>query len=338
MSDSVVTANETGGWHRVRSILSTASEDEDHIAFNNDHIKHDMNENEKSAGVTGEEHLDRDTVNDDADNVDTAKEVDGRLRGRLVLRIVNEENDFTVFYNGFAEHSTDDGMGETKKIKHNQEEVKAHPQKPRRLSPWRLQGSQVMNIPIETQQKWKQIASRVMVTTLGSHTWSLRQVLSCYMLATTWTKFKKYDEDSEDGEEEGETAANENEEISEEDVEIRRLIEFRRSTPKEEKQQLEEVSKFKKGMYQRQKRETTARQPRETRKLQRCQQHPILIKSAKKKVHITKVKNKRGEIITSRKGIANVFGDFYKQLYDDNEQEESEQEIGENENESSIDV
>ena len=30
-----------------------------------------------------------------------------------------------------------------------------------------------------------------MVTTLGSHNWSLRQVLSCYMLATTWTKFFK---------------------------------------------------------------------------------------------------------------------------------------------------
>ena len=115
MSDSVVTANETGGWHRVRSILSTASEDEDHIAFNNDHIKHDMNENEKSAGVTGEEHLDRDTVNDDADNVETAKEVGGRRRGRLLLRIVNEENDFTVFHNDFVEHNTDDGMEETKK-------------------------------------------------------------------------------------------------------------------------------------------------------------------------------------------------------------------------------
>ena len=114
MSDSVVTANETGGWHRVRSILSTASEDEDHIAFNNDHIKHNMNENEKSAGVTGEEHLDRDTVNDDADNVETAKEVGGRRRGRLVLRNVNEENDVTVFHNDLVEHNTDDGMEEQK--------------------------------------------------------------------------------------------------------------------------------------------------------------------------------------------------------------------------------
>ena len=37
-SDSVVTANETDGWHRGRSILSAASEDEDHIVFNNDHV------------------------------------------------------------------------------------------------------------------------------------------------------------------------------------------------------------------------------------------------------------------------------------------------------------
>ena len=53
---------------------------------------------------------------------------------------------------------------------------------------------------------------------------------------------------------------------------------------------------------------------------------------------ITKIKNQRGEIITSRKGIANVFGEVDKKLYDDNEQDESEQEIGENGNESSIDV
>ena len=90
-------------------------------------------------------------------------------------------------------------------------------------------------------------------------------------------------------------------------------------------------------MYQRQKRETTARQPGKLENFKGVSNIPG-IKSAKKKVHITKVKNERGEIITSRKWIAHVFGDFYKQLYDDNEQEESEQEIGENEHESSIDV
>ena len=51
------------------------------------------------------------------------------------------------------------------------------------------------------------------------------------------------------------------------------------------------------------------------------------IKSAKKKVLITKIKNEQREIMTSRKGIANVFGEFYKKIYDDTEQDESEREI-----------
>ena len=42
--------------------------------------------------------------------------------------------------------------------------------------------------------------------------------------------------------------------------------------------------------------------------------------------------------MTSRKGIANVFGEFYKQIYDDNEQDEYEREIREHGNESSTDV
>ena len=62
------------------------------------------------------------------------------------------------------------------------------------------------------------------------------------------------------------------------------------------------------------------------------------IKSAKKKVLITKIKNEKGEIITSRKGIANVFGEFCKKYTTTTEQDESEQEIGENEDESSTDV
>ena len=48
-------------------------------------------------------------------------------------------------------------------------------------------------------------------------------------------------------------------------------------------------------------------------------------------VFISKIKNERGEIITSREGIATVFGEFYKKLYDDNEQDEYE-------NESNTDV
>ena len=41
------------------------------------------------------------------------------------------------------------------------------------------------------------------------------------------------------------------------------------------------------------------------------------IKSAGKRVLITKMKNEKGEVITSREGIANVFGEFYKKFYDD---------------------
>ena len=54
-------------------------------------------------------------------------------------------------------------------------------------------------------------------------------------------------EKEKDDEDAGETAAaKETEAMPKEDVEIRRLIEERRNTPKEEKQRLEEVSKWKK--------------------------------------------------------------------------------------------
>ena len=51
------------------------------------------------------------------------------------------------------------------------------------------------------------------------------------------------------------------------------------------------------------------------------------IKSAKKRVLITKIKNKKkGECITSRKGIADTFGEYYKRLYEDSGQDNSEHE------------
>ena len=51
------------------------------------------------------------------------------------------------------------------------------------------------------------------------------------------------------------------------------------------------------------------------------------IKTAKKKVLITKIKNDKGECITSRKGIADVFGESYKRLYKDNERDDFEHEM-----------
>ena len=54
-----------------------------------------------------------------------------------------------------------------------------------------------------------------------------------------------------------------------------------------------------------------------------------VIKTAKQKVHITKIKNDKGECITSRKGIADVFGEFYKRLYEDNKRDDFGHEISE---------
>ena len=49
------------------------------------------------------------------------------------------------------------------------------------------------------------------------------------------------------------------------------------------------------------------------------------------------MKNEKGEVITSRKGIANVCGEFYRNLSDHKEHEETELSHAENETENSID-
>ena len=52
----------------------------------------------------------------------------------------------------------------------------------------------------------------------------------------------------------------------------------------------------------------------------------------------SEIKNEEGECITSRKGIADVFGEFHKKLHEDKEKDESELEFGDDENNSSTDV
>ena len=58
------------------------------------------------------------------------------------------------------------------------------------------------------------------------------------------------------------------------------------------------------------------------------------MKSAKRRVLITKIKNEKGEVITSRKGIANVFGEFYSKLYDEDQNDGTEMESDKNETEN----
>ena len=113
-------------------------------------------------------------------------------------------------------------------------------------------------------------------------------------------------EEKKDGEEAGETTAeNETEEISKKDMEIRRPIEEKKHTQRRETttERSEQVHKKCIRDKKRMKRQQDIQRILEDFK--RVRNIPGL-KSAKKKVLITKIKNEKGEIITSRKGIANV--------------------------------
>ena len=52
-------------------------------------------------------------------------------------------------------------------------------------------------------------------------------------------------------------------------------------------------------------------------------------KQQRRKYSSQKIKNDKGECITSRKGIADTFGEFCKRLYEDNERDDFEHEISE---------
>ena len=93
-------------------------------------------------------------------------------------------------------------------------------------------------------------------------------------------------------------------------MEIRRLIEEKRSTPKEEKQRLKKVSKHKKCIWDKKRMKRQQDIQRILEDFKGVRNIPG-IKSAKRRVLITKIKNEKGEVITSGKGIANVFGEFY---------------------------
>ena len=103
-------------------------------------------------------------------------------------------------------------------------------------------------------------------------------------------------------------AAKESEEFLDKDAEILRLIKETRSLPKEEKQRLKDLSKSIKKYIREKKR--TKRQQDIERILEEFKgvRNIPEIKTAKKKVLITTIKNDKGECITSRKGIADVLG------------------------------
>ena len=55
-------------------------------------------------------------------------------------------------------------------------------------------------------------------------------------------------------------------------------------------------------------------------------------------IFFLKKKTTKGESITSRKGIADVFGEFCKRLYEDNEKDDSEHEVNDDGNYSNTDA
>ena len=71
-------------------------------------------------------------------------------------------------------------------------------------------------------------------------------------------------------------------------------------------------------------------------RIQRNEEHIPGIKSANRRTLITKIKHAKGEVITSKKGIANVFGEFNRKLSDDNQHDETEMESDKNETEDNV--
>ena len=121
-------------------------------------------------------------------------------------------------------------------------------------------------------------------------------------------------------------AVKKNEEFLDKDAEILRFIEERRSMPKGEKQRLKDLGR---GVKKCIREKRMKRQQDIERILEEFKGVPNIprIKTAKKRVLITKIKNEKGECITSRKGIADTFGEFYKRLYEDSEKDNSEHEM-----------
>ena len=118
------------------------------------------------------------------------------------------------------------------------------------------------------------------------------------------------------------TAASEAQETTVRDEKIRALIQERKMMAKHEKGRIREISKEIKKWIRDNKR--TKRQVKIQKILEKVTgtRNIPSIKSMKKQILITKIKNKEGETIKTiktRQGIANVFAKFYEDLYEGEE-------------------
>ena len=107
--------------------------------------------------------------------------------------------------------------------------------------------------------------------------------------------------------------------MNDKDKEIRALVQERKTIAKHEKERIREISKKikkcirdNKRMKRQEKFEKILEEVKGTRNIR-------IIISVKKRVLITKIKNKEGETIKTGQGIANVFAKFYEDLYEGEE-------------------
>ena len=115
------------------------------------------------------------------------------------------------------------------------------------------------------------------------------------------------------------TVASEVQETKGKDEKILALIQERKSTAKNEKEKIREICKEIKRCIRDNKR--SKRQEKFEKILEEVKgtRNISSIKSVKKRILIPKVKNKEGEAVKTRQGIANVFAKFYEDLYEGEE-------------------
>ena len=83
----------------------------------------------------------------------------------------------------------------------------------------------------------------------------------------------------------------------------------------------EKSAKRSKNASQKKKNDKTRTKSEDPGRTQRDKEH-LSIKSVKKRILIPEVKNKKGETINTRQGIAYVFAEFYENLYEGEEGDE----------------
>ena len=112
------------------------------------------------------------------------------------------------------------------------------------------------------------------------------------------------------------TEATEAQETQGKDKEIMALIQERKTTAKHEKERIREISQKIKKCIRDNKRRTRQGKIQKILEELNGTRNISSIKSVKKRILIPKVKNKEGETIKTRQGIANVFAKFHEDMYE----------------------